>query len=410
MYCSTCAQETATTPCAECGADPLLRGRYRLERRLGHGVSGTTWGGVRLEDGLPVALKESVIRRESADEVVRRLEREASILRQLHHPSLPAFVEQFETSSGRTRSWWLVMELIEGVDLDRGLDTHRYTEDEVLVVIDELCEVLTYLHGLSPPVIHRDLKPGNVIRATDGRLVLVDFGSVRDVLGGELGGQTVAGTFGYMAPEQFAGEAGPQTDLYGLGALAVALLTREDPARLQDPQGRLLWRSHASVSAPTARLLDGLLAPDPTKRPASAEEVRRRIRERDVEPRVEQARLPVHLPRAVAGAAAFVGLGTLAVGGMSSLVGLGLLGWLLTPIVPPPEPSNVEACFDYVEAFNTAECNSVDLRASDLCPPLLDQSRCDMSEYYACMAESVKCNGDFLDISGQANCYLPPCR
>jgi hypothetical protein len=72
--------------------------------------------------------------------------------------------------------------------------------------------------------------------------------------------------------------------------------------------------------------------------------------------------------------------------------------------------ANVAACNQYVDAFNNAACNAVDLNAGDLCPETLDMSPCDMSPYYQCMAEAVKCNGDFLDISGQANCSMPTCN
>ncbi|MEZ4240072.1 MAG: hypothetical protein R3F59_28770 [Myxococcota bacterium] len=72
--------------------------------------------------------------------------------------------------------------------------------------------------------------------------------------------------------------------------------------------------------------------------------------------------------------------------------------------------ANVEACKQYVEAFNGAACNQVDLNAADLCPDTLNMSPCDLSPYYKCMADAVKCNGDFLDISGQANCSMPTCN
>lgn len=71
---------------------------------------------------------------------------------------------------------------------------------------------------------------------------------------------------------------------------------------------------------------------------------------------------------------------------------------------------NVAACKGYVEAFNGAACNAIDLNAADLCPDTLDMSPCDMSPYYECMANAVKCNGDFLDISEQSNCSMPACN
>ena len=87
----------------------------------------------------------------------------------------------------------------------------------------------------------------------------------------------MAGTFGYMAPEQFAGDASPRSDLYGLGALAVALLTRKDPATLAGNDRRVRWRDHATVSRPTGALLDALLAIQPADRPPSAAAVAQRI-------------------------------------------------------------------------------------------------------------------------------------
>jgi len=128
-------------------------------------------------------------------------------------------------------------------------------------------------------VLHRDLKPANVIRTPDGALRLVDFGSVRDALRDpDLGGSTVAGTFGYMAPEQMVGDASPRSDLYSLGALAVRLLTRQQPASLLDRGGQMGWRAHARVGAGLAALLDDLLAAEPAARPPSARAVADRLR------------------------------------------------------------------------------------------------------------------------------------
>jgi hypothetical protein len=79
---------------------------------------------------------------------------------------------------------------------------------------------------------------------------------------------------------------------------------------------------------------------------------------------------------------------------------------------PPPLPSgtNTTACRAYVEAFNAATCNPVDLRVADLCPDALDLTSCDLSSYYGCMAAGVRCSGDRIDLSAQVDCSMPFCR
>jgi len=245
---------------------------------VGRGAHGTTWRARDPESGAVRAIKELPLRLGTPDKTVQLFRREAEVLQQLDHPGVPACHDAFETGAGRNRTLWIVQAFVEGQSLERELRTRRYDEDEVLGIVQELLRTLTYLHGRSPPVVHRDIKPANVIRQPDGSLVLVDFGSVRDALRDpDLGGSTVAGTFGYMAPEQFAGDAEPRTDLYGVGALAVALLTRKPPHTLQDVSGRLRWRPHAHVQPATRQLLDALLAPDVVDRLPSAQQALARV-------------------------------------------------------------------------------------------------------------------------------------
>ena len=98
--------------------------------------------------------------------------------------------------------------------------------------MSRVLDILVYLHGRSPPVIHRDLKPANILRAPDGTVSLVDFGGVTGALREE-GGSTVVGTYGYMAPEQLHGAAGPATDLVrALGATIVSLAGGVEPEKV----------------------------------------------------------------------------------------------------------------------------------------------------------------------------------
>lgn len=274
MICASCARPAlAEDVCAACGASPLLDGRWRLESEIGHGAAGTVFRASEVGTGRVVAAKEVSLPRHAARAAAVVCAREAAILRQLEHPGIPRLVDA--RVDGATL--WVFQELVEGESLERAMEHHRYTEDEVLAILEELLGILVYLHGLSPPVIHRDVKPANVIVRDDGRLALVDFGSVRDQVADGTA-STAAGTFGYMAPEQLRGEAGPGSDIYAVGAVAVALLSRRSPATLLGWDQRLDWRPHVRVRAATSELLGDLLTLDPRRRPSDAARVLARVR------------------------------------------------------------------------------------------------------------------------------------
>lgn len=126
----------------------------------------------------------------------------------------------------------------------------------------QLLEILTYLHSLTPPVIHRDIKPQNIIRNNHGKIYLVDFGAVQDTYHNTVtGGSTVVGTYGYMAPEQFKGQAVFSTDLYGLGTTLLFLLTQKCPTELPQRQLKIDFRSHIKASFDFVDWLDTILEP-----------------------------------------------------------------------------------------------------------------------------------------------------
>lgn len=263
MICAACGNSTDVEPCVACSAAPRL-GSYALVRALGHG---TTWLALD-RDGGEVALKELHVNGEAKAREL--LVREVRVLRELNHPAIPRYLADFAWGVGRQRVHCVVQEYVPGRTLEGEILDRRFTVEDVLDVIERIFDPLAYMHARSPPVVHRDLKPANVILRPDGRVALVDFGAVRDAWKGTLGGSTVAGTFGYMAPEQFQGDASPATDVYGVAALAVALLARKDPSSLQDRQGRLKWRGFTRVPPRIAALLDGMLDPDPSLRPRDA--------------------------------------------------------------------------------------------------------------------------------------------
>ena len=272
-----------------------LKGRYELRRKLGEGTQGETfeafdhgaaapaelgdqWNSyVDRAKGKPlrtaqgaVAIKCFRVGAAKAWKDVELAEREARTLASLDHPKLPRYIDHFEENG----VLYLVMEKIEGESLATLRARKRpFSAAEVTRMIEEVGGALAYLHGRAPFIVHRDVKPGNILRRPDGSFALVDFGAVRDRL--KLGGgSTVVGTFGYMAPEQFQGRAFPRSDLYGLAATAIAMLTGEEPEDLPHEGlgidvARALPRG---TPAPLARALTAMLVPDPDRRVSSVEE------------------------------------------------------------------------------------------------------------------------------------------
>ncbi|HRE89245.1 MAG TPA: protein kinase [Myxococcota bacterium] len=274
VICARCGETSAPGYCAACGGDTRLDGRYELIRRLGHGASGTTFEARRIADGDRVAIKELLVRRLEDFKTHDLFTREAKVLETLDHPGIPRYYDDFSAGEGRQLGLYLVTELIDGLTLEEEQKLHRHTQEEVVRIGLEVARILAYLHAFAPPVVHRDLKPSNIMRRKgDAGLVVIDFGAVKESLR-ESGGSTVAGTFGFMPPEQLAGRATPATDLYALGATMIVLMTRRPIGELIDQQNRLQWESALPSGTPLAdglrHILRDVLEPDASSRLADA--------------------------------------------------------------------------------------------------------------------------------------------
>ena len=208
--------------------ETLSDGRYVIWRKIASGAQADTLEAVDRRDGRPVAIKRFMVGHAKSWKDVELAEREARVLASLSHPALPAYIDHFEQQG----ALYLVMQLVQGQTLAALMRSgKRLSLQELRRLLDTLADILDYLHSCVPPVIHRDIKPGNIIVRPDGGFSLVDFGSVRDGLRPD-GGSTVVGTFGFMAPEQFQGRALPASDVYAVGALVLSLLTGKGPEEL----------------------------------------------------------------------------------------------------------------------------------------------------------------------------------
>lgn len=259
----------------------LLDGRYQAQHTLGSGGFGVTYLARDIKrPGQPqCVIKQLVPARKDVNFVnlARRLfNTEAEILSKLgHHPQIPHLLAYFEDR----QEFYLVQEFIDGTTLAHELEgaTAPWSEAQVLDLLQQLLPVLGFIH--SQHVIHRDLKPGNIIRDRHtGKLVVIDFGAVKEIQPQlpEDGDLTIAiGTRGYTPPEQYAGKPNYSSDLYALGSIAIEALTNTHPRYLpvDEQTGNLRWRDLATVSPALAQILDRMVAYHFPDRYQSASEI-----------------------------------------------------------------------------------------------------------------------------------------
>jgi serine/threonine protein kinase len=252
----------------------IIAQRYRIIDLLGQGGIGITYAAEDLQTGERVALKAVSMRRMDDFKVLELFEREVRILAQLNHPAIPCYLDYFQVNKRRDRFFYLAQQLAEGKSLAVLVEKGWHpNEAEVKHIATQILEIMVYLQQLTPPVLHRDIKPQNIIRRSDGQVFLVDFGAVQDVYHNtQTGGSTVVGTYGYMAPEQFRGQAVLATDLYALGATLMFLLTQKDPADLPHRKLKIDFRPHVRVDKQFANWLERIIEPVAEDRFLSAEE------------------------------------------------------------------------------------------------------------------------------------------
>ena len=252
--------------------DTLADHRYEIGDLLGSGGMGLVYRAHDTRLGRDVAVKLLADNLAQDAEARERFSREARAAARLSHPNV---VQVFDVGEEDGRPY-LVMELIDGPSLAEVLgEQGSLPADEVYAVAGQALAALDAAHEAD--LLHRDLKPGNLMRAADGTVKVTDFG-VAEV--GEAPGLTrsgvVLGTLPYLAPERLSGApATTRTDLYGLGATLLQLLTGEaPPASKAAPPDTSTFAAGGLDTVPPqlALLLQRCLAPDPTNRPRSAAE------------------------------------------------------------------------------------------------------------------------------------------
>ena len=213
--------------------DTVLRNRYRLTSVAGEGATSVVYlAEDQSRPGTRWAIKEivtSLLDHELNHADARGMfEREYRILKDLNHPGLPKVVDCFYDERGH----YLVMEYVEGESLQDRFETQKrpFEPGELYTWMQQLLDILEYLHSQSPPIVFRDLKPSNIVITSGGRAKLIDFGIARHFCPGKECDTQNLGTPGFSAPEQYGRkQTDPRSDIYSFGATCFFLLTGQNP-------------------------------------------------------------------------------------------------------------------------------------------------------------------------------------
>jgi len=264
----------------------ILAERYEVQRQLGKQTGRQTLLARDLQTQKLVVLKQLFLGSDFEWQDLKLFEREAETLKTLSHPAIPRYLDYLEIDEPDSKGFALVQTYVEGKTLEEHLTAGRtFSESEVKELAKSLLAILMYLHEQNPPVIHRDIKPSNILLHSRsgnsaGQVYLVDFGSVQNQAAKFGGTITVVGTYGYMAPEQFGGRSVPASDLYGLGATLIYLVTGLHPTELPQQDLRIQFAHRAGQLNPNLiDWLEWMTEPSLEIRLSSAEEALRSLDE-----------------------------------------------------------------------------------------------------------------------------------
>jgi serine/threonine protein kinase len=277
--------------CQNCQSSLLLKQRYRATKVLGGGGFGKTYEAT--DQGVRNKVIKVLIN--NSPKAVELFQREAEVLSQLNHPGIPKVEPNsyivFHPADGQAPVHCLVMEKVEGTNLRDYLKQLKHPIDSETAErwLKDLLLILQAVHERD--ILHRDIKPQNIILDPDGRLALIDFGAVREGTGTQVASSTTGGrteaashmaagttvtSVGYTAPEQMNGHPLRQSDFYSLGRTFVFLLTGKEPPAIDfDSYNDVLdWRKYApDVKAELADLLDKMQSSQVRQRPEDIQSI-----------------------------------------------------------------------------------------------------------------------------------------
>ncbi len=281
----------------------ILDGKFKIVQVLGEGGMGTVYKVEQVgKPGYFRAVKELLINPNTTEEerksAIERFDKEIDLLFNLKHPRIPSLILSFQERG----NYYFVMEFVPGRTLEKMLEDYKRPLDEEQVIkwMMQVCEALSYIHSRTPPIILRDLKPGNVMVTPDGNVQLIDFGIARKFDPNKRTNTENLGTISYASPEHLGSITAPgqrrsaqnpgklvqtdaRSDIYSMGATMYHLLTNQEPEPIQTPpSGSILAKNPRlrtvqlgnRVVCPVEQVIIKAMQQEPASRFQSAEAMR----------------------------------------------------------------------------------------------------------------------------------------
>lgn len=247
-------------------------GKYKILNKIGEGGSGNVYLAMNEAANKTWAIKE--VKKEDKDPETQIIFKnslmvEIELLKKLDHRHLLSIVDVINTEN----TFLIVMDYIDGKSLDTYLENGPCKQEDVIEWARQLCDVLGYLHKCAPPIIYRDLKPGNIMLKGNGEITLIDFGAAREFKQTAKSSDTVClGTPGYAAPEQWGGngQSDARTDIYCMGMTLYHLVTGIEP-RLSELQP--IRQVNPELSSGLEQIILKCTKPNPQERYQNCDEL-----------------------------------------------------------------------------------------------------------------------------------------
>src|SRR5258708_20617899 len=281
----------------------ILDGKFKIVQVLGEGGMGTVYKVEQVgKPGYFRAVKELLINPTTTEEerksAIERFDKEIDLLFNLKHPRIPSLILSFQERG----TYYFLMVFVPGRTLEKLLEDSKgpLDEEQVIKWMMQVCDALSYIHSRTPPIVLRDLKPGNIMVAPDGNVQLIDFGIARRFDPNKRTNTENLGTISYASPEHLGSITPPgqkrsaqnpgklvrtdaRSDIYSMGATMYHLLTNQEPEPIQtQPSGSILPKNHRlrtvqlgnRIICPVEQVIIKAMQQDPSQRFQSADAMR----------------------------------------------------------------------------------------------------------------------------------------